>query len=83
MSIGLVINLFLILFDIVILGLYFPRQFNHNGKAVFSAVMAIVNLLLRFFSSFILYKDWLDRGDIKQEVVPHQQQQGVTVTVTD
>merc|ERR1711872_1068815 len=52
-SIGLAINLFCIIFDIVILGRYFP--------------------------SFVLYNDWLDRGEIKQEVVPHQQQQGVTV----
>merc|ERR1711862_49816 len=82
-SIGLAINLFCIIFDIVIIGIYFPRYFKGAGKVVFSAVMAIINLLLRFFSSFILYNDWLDRGDIKQEVVPHQQQQGVTVTVTD
>merc|ERR1711915_120023 len=48
-SLGLVIDLFCILFDIVILGIFFPRVFSGNGKMVFSAVMAVLNLLLRFF----------------------------------
>eukprot|EP00092_Neocalanus_flemingeri_P051962 GFUD01060590.1.p1 GENE.GFUD01060590.1~~GFUD01060590.1.p1 ORF type:complete len:126 (+),score=30.55 GFUD01060590.1:161-538(+) len=31
-STGLVINIFSIIFDIVILGIYFPRVFSHNGS---------------------------------------------------
>merc|ERR1711915_802503 len=57
-SLGLVINLFCILFDIVILGIFFPRVFN---------------LLLRFFSSFVLYNEWLGRGEPKQEAAHYSQ----------
>jgi len=59
------INLVSIIFDIIILAIFYPSSSSGLGKtAEFSAVVAIFNLLFRFVSSHILYTEWEDRGGL-------------------
>eukprot|EP00090_Calanus_glacialis_P037557 TRINITY_DN6479_c0_g1_i1.p1 TRINITY_DN6479_c0_g1~~TRINITY_DN6479_c0_g1_i1.p1 ORF type:complete len:196 (-),score=49.39 TRINITY_DN6479_c0_g1_i1:161-748(-) len=82
------INLVSVLFDIIILSIYYPRYdlsgLSKNKTAEFSAVIAIFNLLFRFVSSHILYTEWGDRGGMlsmqtKARPVNHSTTQGGSV----
>nr|XP_002131411.1 type-1 angiotensin II receptor-associated protein-like [Ciona intestinalis] len=50
-----------VIVDIVNLSLYFP-PYNAVGQAKFSAGMAILNLILKPFSTILLYQMYSDRG---------------------
>lgn len=58
---GLVVNVFAILFDVIVLSVYFPRQ-NYGSSERFSVAMAILNLVVRTLSCMVLYKQWNDRS---------------------
>ena len=49
----------------------------------FSAVMGIFNLLLRPYSCYVLYTDWLNRNELQPELKEEKHKEGITVTVSD
>lgn len=50
-----------VVLDIVCLALYFPGN-SHSGFQMFGAVMAILNLILKPFTTVLVYQMYLDRG---------------------
>jgi hypothetical protein len=62
------VNAVSIVLDVLVIAMYFPD--TGNGSERFSAAMAILNLILRPFTTLVLYRIYVERANATGATVP-------------
>ena len=64
-SLGFAVNLLNLVYDFVLVAIAGSESSSVDSSStvfMFSIIITVINALFRIFSTFLLYRDWLDRA---------------------